>query len=51
MTPLQLLLHQAWPIHIRRQLKKKLHRLIHPAAAACLHFIWKAKVTEPEPYL
>lgn len=51
MVPLALTSTQGW---IRRLGRKwqTLHRLVYVAGAAgALHFIWKTKVAEPEPYI
>lgn len=50
LSPLALTSTRGWQRRLKRNWKK-LHRLIYPAAvAACLHFLWKTKVSEIEPY-
>ncbi len=48
LLPLALTSTRGWQRRLGRGWKK-LHRLVYPAAAlACLHFLWKTKVDEPE---
>ena len=49
LTPLALTSTQGWQRRLKRRWKS-LHRLVYPAAIlACVHFLWKTKVTELEP--
>lgn len=51
LTPLAVTSTRGWQRRLKRRWKA-LHRLIYPAAiAACLHFLWKTKVSELEPAL
>ncbi|RZO82881.1 MAG: sulfoxide reductase heme-binding subunit YedZ [Oceanococcus sp.] len=51
LTPLAVTSTRGWQRRLRRNWKR-LHRLVYPAAVlACVHFIWKVKVSEPEPFI
>lgn len=51
LTPLALTSTRAWQRRLKRNWKR-LHRLVYPAALlACVHFLWKVKVSEPEPWV
>ncbi len=51
LTPLAVTSTRAWQRRLKRNWKR-LHRLVYPAALlACVHFLWKVKVSEPEPWL
>lgn len=51
LTPLAITSTRGWQRRLKRNWKR-LHRLVYPAALlACVHFIWKVKVNEPEPFI